>query len=126
MVPNIKEADNKSILKIAKEMNELAEQARDHDLSLEDMRGGTFTITNYGSIGGRYGTPILNYPEVAILGTGTISDEPVVRDGEVVVRKMLPLSVSFDHRVVDGAYVARFMNELIKHLEDPDLLLLDD
>jgi pyruvate dehydrogenase E2 component (dihydrolipoamide acetyltransferase) len=126
MVPNIKNADEKSILQIAKEMNELAENARTHDLALDEMRGGTFTITNYGSIGGRYGTPILNYPEVAILGTGTIQDEPVVRNGEVVVRKMLPLSVTFDHRVVDGAYVARFMNELIKHLEDPDLLLLDE
>ncbi len=126
MVPNIKDADTTSILKIAKEMNELAEQARNHELGLDDMRGGTFTITNYGSIGGRYGTPILNYPEVAILGTGTISDEPVVRNGEVVVRKMLPLSVTFDHRVVDGAYVARFMNELIKHLVVPDLLLLDE
>lgn len=125
MVPNIKNADRKSILRIAKEMNELAEEARDHDLSLDEMRGGTFTITNYGSIGGRYGTPIINYPEVAILGTGTISREPVARNGDIAIRRILPLSVTFDHRVVDGAYVAHFMNELIKHLEDPDLLLLD-
>lgn len=125
MVPNIKDADEKSILQIAKEMNELAEQARNHELDLADMRGGTFTITNYGSIGGKYGTPILNYPEVGILGTGTISKEPVVKNGDIHIRRILPLSVSFDHRVVDGAYVARFMNELIKHLEDPDLLLLD-
>ncbi len=125
MVPNIKDADQKGILRIAKELNELADEARNHDLSLDEMRGGTFTITNYGSIGGRYGTPIINYPEVAILGTGTISKEPVARNGDIAIRRILPLSVTFDHRVVDGAYVAHFMNELIKHLEDPDLLLLD-
>lgn len=126
VVPNIKNADRKSILKIAKEMNELAGKARDHKLSMDDMQGGTFTITNYGSIGGKYGTPILNYPEVAILGTGTISKEPIVKNGDIHIRRMLPLSVTFDHRVIDGAYVAQFMNELIKHLEDPDLLLLDE
>ncbi len=125
IVPNIKNADRKSILEIAGEINELAGKARERELDLEQLNGGTFTITNWGSIGGRYGSPILNYPEVGILGTGVISDEAVVRDGEVTVRKMMPLSLTFDHRVVDGAYAARFMNELVKHLEDPDLLMMD-
>lgn len=126
MVPVVKEADDKSILDLGREMNELAEEARAGELSLDDMRGGTFTLTNYGSIGGEYGTPILNFPEVGILGIGRIKDKAVVEDGEVVVRKVLPLSLTFDHRVIDGAYGAKFLNELVNHLEDPDLMLLDD
>ncbi len=126
LVPTIKDADDKSILELARDINTLAEKARDRELSLEEMKGGTFTITNWGSIGGSYGTPILNYPEVGILGTGVIEEKPVVVDGEVTVRKVLPLSLTFDHRVVDGAYAAQFLNELVTHLEDPDLLLIDE
>ncbi|MDY6761945.1 MAG: 2-oxo acid dehydrogenase subunit E2 [Candidatus Nanohaloarchaea archaeon] len=125
LVPNVKDADEKSIFRIADEVNELAEQARNRELSLEQMQGGTFTITNWGSIGGKYGTPILNYPEVGILGTGVIEEKPVAVDGDIRVRKVMPLSLSFDHRVVDGAYAAQFMNELVTHLEDPDLLMMD-
>jgi pyruvate dehydrogenase E2 component (dihydrolipoamide acetyltransferase) len=100
LVPNIKDADQKSILEIAGEIEELAEKARNRELSLDQMRGGTFTITNWGSIGGKYGTPIINYPEVGILGTGVIEDEPRVVDGDLHVRKVMPLSLSFDFKEV--------------------------
>ncbi|MDY6771072.1 MAG: 2-oxo acid dehydrogenase subunit E2 [Candidatus Nanohaloarchaea archaeon] len=126
MVPVIKDADDKSTLDLAREMNEKAEKARDKKLSLDDMRGGTFTITNWGSIGGEYGTPIINPPEVGIMGVGRIQEKPVAEDGEVKVRKVLPLSFTFDHRVIDGAYGAEFLMEVVKHLEDPDKMLLDD
>ncbi|MFB6076898.1 MAG: dihydrolipoamide acetyltransferase family protein, partial [Candidatus Nanohaloarchaea archaeon] len=126
LVPNIKDADQKSILTIAREIQDLADRARSRDLSLEDMQGGTFTITNWGAIGGKYGTPVINYPEVGILGTGVIEERPVIMDGKVRARKIMPLSVTFDRRVVDGGYVAHFMNELITHLEDPNLLMVDE
>jgi pyruvate dehydrogenase E2 component (dihydrolipoamide acetyltransferase) len=88
------------------------------------MQGSTFTLTNFGAIGGEYATPIINYPEVAILGLGAIEQRPVVEDGEVVARHTLPLSLSIDHRVVDGAEAARFTNRVIEYLENPRLLLL--
>ncbi|MCJ7479125.1 MAG: 2-oxo acid dehydrogenase subunit E2 [Candidatus Nanohaloarchaeota archaeon QJJ-7] len=125
LVPNVKNADQKSILEIAEEINDLAGRARERELDLEEMQGGTFTISNWGSIGGKYGSPIINYPEVGILGTGVIEEKPVAVDGQVVVRNVMPLSMTFDHRVVDGAYAAQFMNELVTHLEDPDLLMMD-
>jgi len=125
MVPVIKNADDKSILEMAEEMNELAQRAREREISLQEMKGGTFTLTNYGSIGGDYGTPIVNFPEVGILGLGRINDKPVAVDGEVTVEKVLPLSLSFDHRIVDGAYAARFLMHVKDHLEDPDLMLID-
>lgn len=124
LVPNIKNADKKSILQLATEINVQTEKARTRKNILDDFKGGTITITNYGSIGGRYATPIINYPEVAILGIGKIFDEPKVIAGEIKIRKILPISLSFDHRVVDGAYVAQFVNELIHDLENPELLLL--
>lgn len=125
LVPNIKDADQKSILQLARELQDLAGKARNRELSREEMQGGTFTISNWGSIGGKYGTPIINHPEVGILGTGVIEERPVAEDGQVKVREMMPLSLSFDHRVVDGAYAAQFMNEVVTHLEDPDLLMID-
>lgn len=125
MVPNIKNAEKLSILELAREMQTLAEKCRDRIIGVEDMQGGTFTITNIGSLGGIMATPIVNHPEVAILGVGAIRDKPVVRKGKIVVRKMLPLFLSFDHRVVDGAAAAKFMNDIIRHLEDPDLMLVD-
>jgi pyruvate dehydrogenase E2 component (dihydrolipoamide acetyltransferase) len=88
------------------------------------MQGSTFTITNFGAIGGEYATPIINYPEVAILGLGAIEQRPVVEDGEVVARHTLPLSLSIDHRVVDGADAGQFTNTVIDYLENPRLLLL--
>lgn len=126
MVPVVKDVDKKTVLEIAKEIEELAEKARERTITLEEMKGQTFTITNYGSIGGTYGTPIINYPDVAILGMGRIDDRPVVHDEKIEIRKMLPLSLAFDHRVVDGAQAAYFLQELIRHLEDPNLLLIDE
>jgi pyruvate dehydrogenase E2 component (dihydrolipoamide acetyltransferase) len=125
MVPVVKNAKEKSIFELAQEMAQLAQKARKRTIDLADLKGGTFTITNFGTVRGMYGTPIINYPEVAILGVGRIQDMPVVRDRKVVVRKMIPLSLSFDHRVVDGAEAARFLNTVIARLEDPDLILLE-
>jgi pyruvate dehydrogenase E2 component (dihydrolipoamide acetyltransferase) len=125
MVPVVKNAKEKSIFDLAQELTQLAEKARNRTIDLADLKGGTFTITNYGAVRGIYGTPIINYPEVAILGIGKIQEMPVVRDGKIVVRKILPLSISFDHRVVDGAEAARFLNTVIARLEDPDLILLE-
>jgi pyruvate dehydrogenase E2 component (dihydrolipoamide acetyltransferase) len=125
MVPVVKNAKDKSILQLAEELTQLAEKARNRTIDLADLKGGTFTITNYGALGGIYGTPIINHPEVAILGTGKIKDTAVVRDGRIEIRKILFLALSFDHRVVDGAEAARFLNTVIARLEDPDLILLE-
>jgi pyruvate dehydrogenase E2 component (dihydrolipoamide acetyltransferase) len=125
VVPVIKGCDQKSILDIAKELHSLAGHARNRELKIEDMQGGTFTITNVGSFGGTYATPVINWPECAILATGAIKDRAVVKDGAVVVRKILPLSLTFDHRIIDGAEAARFVNDLKKHLEDPELMLVE-
>ena len=125
MVPVVKNAGDKSILQLAEELTQLAEKARNRTIDLADLKGGTFTITNYGALGGIYGTPIINHPEVAILGTGKIKDMPVVMDGKIEIRKILFLALSFDHRVVDGAEAARFLNTVIARLEDPDLILLE-
>ncbi|HYA92727.1 MAG TPA: dihydrolipoamide acetyltransferase family protein [Thermodesulfobacteriota bacterium] len=125
MVPVVKNAKEKSIFELAQESAQLAEKARNRTIDLADLKGGTFTITNYGAVRGTYGTPIINYPEVAILGIGRIQEMPIAKNGKVVVRKILPLSLSFDHRVVDGAEAARFLNTLISRIEDPDLILLE-
>ena len=102
----------------------MAELANSRKIDMADLKGGTFTITNYGALGTTYGTPIINYPEVAILGTGKIMDMPLVIDGKVEARKVLPLSLTFDHRALDGAEAAKFMNELKRWLESPESLLL--
>jgi pyruvate dehydrogenase E2 component (dihydrolipoamide acetyltransferase) len=125
MVPVIKNTDQKSIMEIAKETKGLAEEARTRKIKLSDLKGNTFTITNIGSIGGIFSTPIINPPDVAILGVHRIRDMPVAINGEIKIRKILPLVLSFDHRVLDGAQAARFMNTLIEHLKDPGLLLVD-
>jgi pyruvate dehydrogenase E2 component (dihydrolipoamide acetyltransferase) len=125
IVPVVKIADKKTIKDIARELMKLSQKARDRSIDLGDLRGGTFTITNIGSIGGTFATPIINYPEVAILLTGRIYDKVVSIGGKPKVRKVLPLSLTFDHRVTDGAEVARFMNDLKEILENPDDLLLD-
>tara|TARA_Y100000310_G_scaffold343159_1_gene449544 strand:+ start:57940 stop:59211 length:1272 start_codon:yes stop_codon:yes gene_type:complete len=124
-VPVLKGADKKNILDISKEIFSLADKVRQRKIDLGDLKGGTFTITNYGSIGGTYGTPIINYPEAAILGVGRIKEFPLYKDGEVKIRKVLPLSLTFDHRILDGAIAARFMNEVKKHLEDPRLMFIE-
>lgn len=125
IVPNVKRVEEKTLVEIAEEISELAERTRERSVDLAELKGGSFTITNYGAIGGTYGTPIPNPPETAILGVGRIMDRPRVVDGEVKPRKTLPLSVTFDHRVADGAQAARFTNEVIRHLEDPELLLAE-
>ncbi len=124
MVPVVEAVDEKGLLELASEIDELAGRARDRSIAREEMLGGTFTITNFGAIGGEYATPIINYPEVAILGLGAIRKRPRVVDDEVVPRYTLPLSLSIDHRVVDGAVAARFVNHVIEHLEEPGRLLL--
>lgn len=124
LVPVIKNAGDKSILELAREIQELAAKARDRSIDLADMQGGSFTITNYGSIRGIFGTPIINYPEVAILGTGRRQELPRVWNGKIDIRQILPVSLSFDHRVVDGGQAARFLQQFIGYLEDPALILV--
>lgn len=125
VAPVVKQTDSKSIILIAAAIQELAAKAREGKLDPADLRGGTFTITNIGPLGGTALIPAINYPEVAILGMGRVQAKPVVRDGKIVIRKMLPLTLAFDHRVADGADAARFVNELVAHLSDPNKLLLE-
>jgi pyruvate dehydrogenase E2 component (dihydrolipoamide acetyltransferase) len=125
VVPVIKDAEHKSITQLASELGSLGEKARTGQLALDEIQGGTFTITNVGGIGGVFATPIINYPEVAILGVHKITKRPVVKDGQIVIRDMTYLSLSFDHRVLDGAMAARFVTTIKQYLEDPKLLLLE-
>lgn len=125
LVPVVKEADRKSILSISKEINELAGKARDGKLALDEMNGASCTISNIGSAGGQWFTPVINHPEVAILGIGRIADKAVVKDGEVVVAPVLALSLSFDHRVIDGATAQNAMNHIKRLLSDPQLLIME-
>jgi pyruvate dehydrogenase E2 component (dihydrolipoamide acetyltransferase) len=124
IVPVVKVADQKSVLDIGEEIQNLAKAAKERTLDLADLKGGTFSITNVGVIGGYAATPIINYPEVAILATMKIEDRARVEGGKVVVRTTLPLCLSFDHRVNDGAEAARFAKDLIRFLEDPEKLPL--
>lgn len=125
LVPVIRDCDRKSIRRIAGELTDVAERARNRRLSMEDMQGGTFTITNLGGIGGTSFTPIVNYPEVAILGLSRSRSELRLVDGEIQERLMLPLSLSYDHRVVNGADAARFIVKLSQSLADSMQLLVD-
>jgi len=118
MVPVIRDVDKKSILDLAKELEQLAAKARDRKISLEEMKGGTFTISNQGAIGGGYFTPIVNKPEVAILGLGRGAMKPVVRGDKIEARMMTPLALSYDHKVIDGGAAARFMVDLVAALQD--------
>jgi pyruvate dehydrogenase E2 component (dihydrolipoamide acetyltransferase) len=128
LVPVVRDADCKSMLELAREVYELAERTRQGELEPKDMTGGTFTITNVGPLGGTGFTPIINYPQVAILGLARARLQPVVRgqidDFKVAARLMLPLCMGFDHRIVDGADAARFMGEIIRLLESPESLML--
>ena len=119
----IKNADAKSIIELAKEIESLAEKVRNQTITIDEMRDSSFTITNIGSLGGGFlSVPMINYPDVAILGIHKIRDFPVVENGVVKPGKILPFSIAFDHRVVDGAEAVKFGNDLIKYLEDPDFL----
>lgn len=125
MVCVVKDADHKSIVDLAIEIVDLVGKAQQRKLTQDQMNGSTFTITSLGNLGGQVFTPIINYPEVAILGIGGIRDKAVVHNGEITIRKMCMFSVSADHRVIDGAEAARFLTTFIKHIEDPDLLFME-
>ena len=118
-VPIVKNVEKKDVFTLAAELEALSNKARQGKLSLDDVKGGTFSITNYGAIGGLRGTPIINYPEVAILGTGRIEKRPVVVNDEIVVRPVMELALTVDHRVVDGGYMSGFLNTLKQYLENP-------
>ena len=124
MVPVIKDADKMSIVELSKAIVDVSTRAKDNKIELNELKGSSFTITNYGSIGGYFGIPIINYPESAILGLGRVVKKPIVKDDEIVIAKVLPLSLSYDHRTIDGASGARFLNILKELLSDPDMLLL--
>lgn len=121
----VRDCDRKSILEIARDLHDVVERVRQGKASREDLTGSTFTVTSVGNFGGMFATPIINKPEVAILGLNRIHERPVVRDGQVVVRPMMYLSPSFDHRVIDGAVGARFTNRLKALLESPDELFME-
>jgi pyruvate dehydrogenase E2 component (dihydrolipoamide acetyltransferase) len=125
IVPVIRDVDKKPLLVLTRELAALAQRTREGKAALDDLRGGTFTITNLGALGGTGALPIINYPEVAILGVARGRQEPVVRGGQIVPRLMLPLTVTFDHRVADGADGARFASDIVRLLEHPDQLLLE-
>jgi pyruvate dehydrogenase E2 component (dihydrolipoamide acetyltransferase) len=124
VVPVIRDADLKDVMSIAKELGELSERAREGKLKAAEMQGGTFTVSSLGGIGGTTFTPIINAPEVAILGVGKSAYQPVYQGGEFVPRLILPLSLSYDHRVIDGATGVRFTTYLCQVLADVDRLLL--
>ncbi|MBI4126764.1 MAG: 2-oxo acid dehydrogenase subunit E2, partial [Deltaproteobacteria bacterium] len=122
MVPVIKDADKKNVAELGEALTGIAERARTRKISLDEMRGGSFTISNVGAVGGIYATPLMNYPQSAILALGRIRQEPLVREGKVEVGKVLPLSCTFDHRIVDGADAARFCNKVGEVLSQPETL----
>ena len=124
IVPVVKDVDRKSLLTLATEVQQLAELANTRRIPLADLRGGTFTISNYGAVGGIFATPMLHLPQVAILGVGRFMQKPVAYEGAVALRTVLPLSLTFDHRVLDGAAAQRFLNAVMAYLVDPTRLLL--
>ncbi|NOY41069.1 MAG: pyruvate dehydrogenase, partial [Planctomycetes bacterium] len=124
LVPVLRDADRKSIPQIARDLSDMAESARSGNFKVEDLRGGTFTISNLGAIGGTYSTPIINPPEVAILLAGRSRMMPQYLDGHFEPRLMMPLSITYDHRIVDGAAAARFLNDVKGYLANPGRLLL--
>ena len=123
IVPVIKDADRKDMVELAAEIVDLAGRARERKLRLDELRGGSCTITNIGPLGGVFATPIINQPELAIVGLHKIQDRPVVVDGEIVIRKMMYMSISFDHRWIDGAEGARFMTDMVNLVSKPGLLM---
>lgn len=125
IVPVLRNVEQKSILDLAEELQDLTERARQRTISLAEMKGSSFTISNFGQFGGGFATPIINYPDVAILGCGRISDKPWVVNGEIAIRKILPLSLTFDHRVTDGGDATRFLSRVANYLEDPALLFIE-
>ena len=125
LVPVVKDADRKSPFAISQEINELAVKARDGKLSPGEMKGASCTISNIGSAGGQWFTPVINHPEVAILGIGRIAEKAIVKNGEIIAAPVLALSLSFDHRMIDGATGQNALNHIKKLLNDPELLLME-
>ncbi|GAA3401278.1 dihydrolipoamide acetyltransferase family protein [Paenibacillus hodogayensis] len=125
LVPVVFDADRKNVWQVAGEIRELAARGRDGKLQSGELKGSTISITNIGSAGGMFFTPVINYPEVAILGTGRISEKPVVRDGQIVIGNVMALSLSFDHRLIDGATAQNAMNYIKSLLEDPQLMVME-
>ncbi len=125
VVPVIKNVDKMTVFQIAQKISEMAEKAKNRKLSLDELKDGTFTITNYGSIGGIYGMPVINYPQAGILGVGRILKTPVVKDEQIVVGNVLPLSLSVDHRIVDGGEATRFIQKIMGYLSDPFSLMME-
>lgn len=125
VVPVVRDADHKNMWAIASEISDLATRARTNKLTPAEMKGSSISITNIGSAGGMFFTPIINYPEVAILGVGRITEKPIIKDGNVVGAHMMALSLSFDHRIIDGALAQNFINELKRMLENPKMLLME-
>ncbi len=125
IVPVIKNVDQKSIIELARELKDIAEKTRTGKIELDRLQGGTFTITNIGAIGGTSMSPMINYPECAILGMARAADKPVVRQGKIEIGTIMPLALSFDHRIADGAEAAYFVRHIIERLEDPFTLLLE-
>jgi pyruvate dehydrogenase E2 component (dihydrolipoamide acetyltransferase) len=125
IVPVLKHADRKNFMEVTRELTELGQKANDDKLSMDEITGGTFSITNAGMFGATASTPIIAYPQVAILGVHKITEKPVVVDGEIVIRPMLNFGLSFDHRVIDGGYAVQFLRRLIEYLEKPELWLLN-
>jgi pyruvate dehydrogenase E2 component (dihydrolipoamide acetyltransferase) len=125
MVPVIRDVDKKSIIELATEIQTLGKSARERTIGLGQLKGSSFTITDYGHFGGTYATPVINWPDVAILGFGRIIERPWVHQGEIVVRKIAPLSLTFDHRITDGAEAGRFLAKVVRYLEDLALLFIE-
>jgi len=125
LVPVVKDADRKSLFDISEDISDLAIKAREGTLSSDEMSGASNTITNIGSAGGQWFTPVLNYPEAVILGIGRIAEKPIARDGEVVIAPVLALSLSFDHRIVDGATAQLALNQIKRLLHDPQLIMME-
>ncbi|MFN2746061.1 MULTISPECIES: dihydrolipoamide acetyltransferase family protein [Bacillus] len=125
LVPVVKNADRKAVFEISNEINELATKAREGKLAPAEMKGASCTITNIGSAGGQWFTPVINHPEVAILGIGRIAEKAIVRDGEIVAAPVLALSLSFDHRMIDGATAQNALNHIKRLLNDPQLILME-
>jgi pyruvate dehydrogenase E2 component (dihydrolipoamide acetyltransferase) len=117
IVPVIRDADSKDLVRLSKELNDLATKTRERKIGIEELQGGSFTISNQGGIGGAHFTPIINKPEVAILGIGRGSMKAVVREGKIEPRLMMPLTLAYDHRVIDGGTAVRFMMDIVKGFE---------
>ena len=125
VVPNVKDADRKSLLDVSRDIADVAKRARDGKLTMDDLTGGTFTITNGGVFGSLVSTPILNYPQVGILGLHKTQDRPVAINGQVVIRPMMYIALSYDHRIVEGQQAVQFLVRVKELVEDPAAMLIE-